>query len=204
MKKFLSTILSLSMVVAMLTVGASATYLEDANHVTADTAGNSNTAGIVATDYSKGDEIGSVEIPVYIQTTSDDKTTHVYAVSYDVTELSFTYNGSSSTIWNPETLKYETSTSGTWATASQDITVTNYSDLAIKVTPSNTTPIDSGVTVTLGSALELASAFDGDAAAAGTAKSGTINVSVSGTPSASYTNKTELTKVTLTIADNRA
>lgn len=204
MKKFLSFTLSLSMMVAMLTVGAGATYLGDANHVTADTADNTSTAGIEATGFEQGDEIGSVNIPVYIQTTSDDETINVYAVSYDVTELTFAYNGSSSTIWNPETLKYETTTSGSWASASQDITVTNYSDLAIMVIPSNTDPIDDGVTVTLGSALDLASAFDGNMDEVGTAKSGVINVSISGVPNASYADKTELTRITLTVTDNRA
>lgn len=202
MKKFLSMFLALCILCTALPFSANAAYLADANKVTENTASNANTAGEVAGD--PGDEIGSVDIPVNITTKEETNVTHVWAVSYDVTELAFEFTSTEDRIWNPETLKYEVNVTNSWDTLSQNITVTNYSDVAITVTPSNSTPVDDGVTVTLGNALNLASAFDGELASAGTAKSGTISVSVSGTPEGSYANATKLTTVTLTVEDARS
>lgn len=205
MKKFLAVTLALTMALSMLATNASAAYLDDANHITENSAGNADTAGVeVGSDASKGDEIGSADIPVYIQAETDRTTTNVYAISYDVSELVFVFSGTEESIWNPETLKYEIAEAdGSWDKTNQNITVYNYSDIPVKVTPSNTTPTDTGVNVTLGSALELASAFDGDVSKAGTVKSGTISVTIDGDPVSDYADNTLLTTITLAVTDNR-
>ena len=200
MRKFLSCMLVLCMVCSMLSVTAFAAYNDDPNHVTGDTAGNTSTAGEEAGD--PGDTIGSVDIPVYIETTESQNITHVYALSYDVDEVTFAFHAHTETIWNPETLEYEDTVTGTWDATSQDITVKNYSDVDVKVTPSNTTPVDTGVTVTLSGAIELASAYNGTDAAA-SAKEGVITVTISGEPVAKYATKTVLTTLTMTVTDNR-
>ena len=204
MKKILSLAIVFCLLCSLSTVNASAAYMDDPNHVTGDSADNSSTAGLEAgEDAANGDVIGSADIPVYIQTEKDTVITNVYAISYDVSELVFVYSSTDSLVWNPETLEYETTTEGSWNTTSQDITVTNYSDIPVKVAPSNSAPADNGVTVTLGEALELGAAFDGDYEAVGTAKSGTISVGISGTPDGSYEAKSLLSTITLTVTDNR-
>ena len=204
MRKYFCIVLTLCMLLCMMSVGASATYMGDDNHVTADTASNTDTAGIVAPAGSaNGSEVGSADVPVYIQASTATTFTNGYAISYDLDELVFVYNASESLIWNPETLMYEGAKAGTWTTTTQDITVTNYSDIPVKVTPSNTTPADTGITVTLGDAIELDSAYDGDRATAGTAKSDTIAVTISGAPTKDYIVKTLLTTITMTVTDNR-
>ena len=205
MRKVLSLMLVLCMLCSAMTVTAFAAYSDDANHVTGDTAANTDTMGEEAPDDAKnGDEIGSFDIPVYVETEHEENVTNVYAVSYDLDEVTFVFSATTETIWNPETLKYESVTTGDWNATSQDITVTNYSDIPVKVTPSNTTPADAGITVTLGNALELASAFNGDRAVAGTAKSGVINVSITGEPTDMKTEqRTLLTTLTMTVTDNR-
>ncbi len=205
MRKVLSLMLAMCLLCSLMSVTAFADYKDDANHVTGDTAANTDTAGEEAPDDAKnGDEIGSFDIPVYVQTEHEENVTNVYAVSYDLNEVTFVFSATTETIWNPETLQYESVTEGNWNATSQDIKITNYSDIPVKVTPSNSTPTDAGVTVTLGAPLELASAFDGDKTKAGTAKSGVINVTVSGEPTNMTTpGRTLLTTITMKVTDNR-
>jgi len=111
-------------------------------------------------------------------------------------------------IWNPETLEYEATHEGDWTNPSQDITVSNYSDLPVLVTPSATDPTDTNLTVKLGAALALDSAYnedeviDNDASKA-SVKEGTINVSIEGTPSVEAVSPTQVSTITLTVTDNR-
>ena len=124
----------------------------------------------------------------------------MYAVSFSATELTFVWNNSATTIWNPETLKYETTNDeGSWRADSQKITVNNYSDVAIKVKPDNAAPTssDAGVTLSVTDELLLASAYDNTAV--GSVKSGTITVTVSGTPETAYPTATEIAKFTLKV-----
>ena len=151
MKKVLATCMALAMLAGAMTVNAGATYKGDPNHLTEDTANNANKAGKAAgTTDTTDTEIGKQTIPVKIQTVSGGGTTNVYAVSFSTTEVTFTWNNTATTIWNPETLKYETTNdSGSWAAESQKITVNNYSDVAIKVTPDTTAPASADTGVTL-------------------------------------------------------
>ena len=208
MKRVLSLALALCLVVGMFTVGASAKYSEDPNHFTADDAGNQNTAGIDASTVV-GDEIAKKEVTVNIKTTLPGSTTNVYAVSYSVTDRTFTYNMGGAKIWNPEELKYETAGgAGTWSNDTQEITVTNYSDLPVKVEASvdQTGMAEEGVvTVTAekktdgGREIELASAYNSSTPSLSAATSGIFEVKVSGTPTYEYTTATKLATITLTL-----
>lgn len=201
MKKVLASTLALAMLVGAMTVNAGATYKSDPNHLTEDTANNTDTAGKAAgISDTANTEIGKQTVPVKVQTVSDGGTTNVYAVSFSATEVTFTWNNTATTIWNPETLKYETKNdTGSWKEATQIITVNNYSDVAIKVTPDTTTPTsaDAGVTLTVTDSLSLASAYDGTVT--GSVKSGDITVTVSGTPANTYLDATKIADITLTV-----
>ena len=201
MKKFLALTVSLAMLMGVLTVSASAAYMSEANKITGDGAGNTNTAGTAAgASDTTGTVIGTKDVTVNIKTSSEGGTTHVYAVAVDTTELTFTWSNSATTIWNPETLKYETSTDeGSWTQSSFDITVTNYSDVGITVTPSTTTPdsADAGVTVAVSEAVNIDSAYDGTTT--GTAKTGKITVTVSGEPESVYADPAQLATFTLNV-----
>lgn len=201
MKRVLTLVLALCLVVSMFTVGAGAKYSEDPNHLTTDTANNTSTAGKPASPGDTTDTlIGSQEIPVKLQTVSGGGTTHVYAVSFSTTEVTFTWSNTASTIWNPETLKYETNNDeGSWQAATQTITVNNYSDIAIKVEADNDAPTssDAGVTLAVNGPLELASAYDNTTV--GSVKSGDITVTVSGTPEVVYPNATQIATFTLNV-----
>lgn len=201
MKKVLATAMALAMLASAVTINAGAAYLSDPNHLTADNAGNTSTAGTPAEVGDTTDtEIGSKEVTVKLQSSSTGGTTHVYAVSFSATELTFVWNNSATTVWNPETLKYETTNDeGSWVAASQEITVNNYSDVAIKVKPDNAAPTssDTGVTLSVTDELLLASAYDNTAV--GSVKSGTITVTVSGIPETAYPTATEIAKFTLKV-----
>lgn len=201
MKKVLATAMALAMLASAVTINAGATYSADPNHLTADNAGNTSRAGTPAgVDDTTDTEIGSKEVTVKLQSSSTGGTTHVYAVSFSATELTFVWNNSATTVWNPETLKYETTNDeGSWVADSQVITVNNYSDVAIKVKPDNAAPTssDTGVTLSVTDELSLASAYDNKTV--GSVKSGTIAVTVSGTPETAYPTATEIAKFTLKV-----
>ena len=141
MKRILAAAVSLAMLVSLMTVGASAVYDESSDNVEYNTevdgySENTGHGGGVQqnTNYSAGTVIGTSEIPVEVTVNQAGTTTHVYAVSIDVSELSYTYGSNTDTIWNPDTLSYDVVGDGeNWVNNTQKITVTNYSDLPVDV-----------------------------------------------------------------------
>lgn len=200
-KKGIAVVMAAAMLAGAMTVNAGAAYMSDPNHLTEDTAGNTSTAGkVVGAGDTTDTPIGSKDISVKLQSVSSGGTTNVYAISFSTTEVTFTWNNSATTIWNPETLKYETTTdAGSWQEATQVIKINNYSDVAIKVTPNTTTPSssDTGVTLTVTDELLLDSAYDNSAV--GSVKSGNITVTATGTPDTAYPTATEIAKFTLNV-----
>lgn len=196
MKRNLIKVLAAVMLAGGMTVNVNADYSTDENKIdTTNNAPNSATGnnGTVASS----ETVGSKEIDVKVQTGGSDTVTHVYAVSYDTTELNFTYGASAGIVWNPVSLKYENASAaeGGWTPASQDINVTNYSDVDIKVDADTEVNENETGHITLTSstdsaALTLASAYDGGTPAisseAGTSKTGTVTISISGVPAGSY------------------
>ena len=200
MKRILTIALVLCMLVSIMTIGANAGYLQDPNHLTADNAPNNSSAGKAAgSDDTTDTVIGSQAISVKVKGTSTSELIHVYAVSFSTTEVVFEWNNDASTIWNPDTLKYEsTNDEGSWIGQTQTITVNNYSDVAIEVSADNTSPdsSDENVTISVDGPLNLDSAYEGTAT--GSVKSGKITVSVDGTPEI-YPTATEIGTFTLTV-----
>lgn len=211
MKKILATTLALAMLAGAMTVSAGAAYSDDSNHFTDDKAANSNTAGVEASTIAE-DTIASKDVTVKIQTTGNINTTHVYAISYSKTELTFTYEMGGTRIWNPETLKYENKDSGgNWNVETQEIKVTNYSDLGVKVTAAvdQTDMAEKGaVTVTAekktdgGSEIQLGSAYNSGNPLVSAATEGIFEVKVTGKPVNEYETAVQLAKITLTVSKN--
>ena len=152
MKRILAVATTMALLLGVMTVGASAaptTYMTGEGtagnyHITEDMAGNDDRAGEVVT----GNEVGTAEVDVKLSTTDDASTTHVYAVSYDVQELSFEYGFGGNRIWNPETLQYEyESNTSAWNAATGDITIYNYSDQGVKIGAEASGSTADGVTV---------------------------------------------------------
>ncbi len=220
MKKVLATAMALAMLASAVTINAGAVYSDGPNSFTpantANNTGNLNVdprpanhldkAGVAATTAANGESVGQATVDIKVKTGDAGSTIHVYAVTYSVTELNFQYGNAADIIWNPETLKYETvpSSGSGWTNPSQDITVTNYSDLPIKVEATVQNKTDAGVTITPDSTLELESAAPtGSTAGTGTAKTGTISVEVSGAPTGSYTDGfTKIGELLLKVTNN--
>lgn len=203
MKKVLATGMALAMLVGAMTGNAGAAYSKSGNNFNEDNATNTSTAGEVALTGANGEEIGSADVTVKLQTGAAGAVTHVYAVSYDVKELTFVYGSSASKIWNPETLKYETvgNTDG-WTTKSQTINITNYSDLPVKVEATVNTLSDTGVSIDTPEALQLDSAAPADMAQTGEAKSGSLTFTMTGTPLGVYETASNIGTITLKVTNN--
>ena len=203
MKRVLSLALALCLLAGVLTVNAGAVYSKDGNNFNTDNATNQSTAGQVAVTGLNGEAVGEATVDVYLKTGAPGEVTHVYAVSYDVTELEFQYGNSASKIWNPETLRYETTgSSGGWNIATQTVTVTNYSDLPVKVTASISALSDTGVSIDTPEALELESAAPADMSQTGAEKSGELTFSMTGTPLGVYETRQKIGTITLTVVNN--
>lgn len=98
MKRFYALVLAVALLVSAMSLTAGAAYLDDANHFTVDDAANDDEAGTAKTDdHIAGAKIGAREIPVKFTVGGEGKTTNVYAISYDASELVFTYGAASPT-----------------------------------------------------------------------------------------------------------
>lgn len=212
MKRVLATGMALAMLVSAMTVGAGAAYsTEGANNFNTDDAQNTSKAGQVAGGGGEGVDgelVGSKDLPIYLKTGDAGDVTHVYAVSYEVGDLTFTYGNAAGKIWNPVTLQYETVTpedpSTLWTTDTRTITVTNYSDLKVKVEASVSLTKENGKVTIIPdpNPLELASAAPENIAGTGTAVSGTITLTAAGNPVGVYEQATQIGTVTLTVYNN--
>lgn len=203
MKRILAIGMALAMLVGTMTVSAGAAYSKSGNNFNEDNANNTTTAGEVAITGTNGEEIGSADITVNLQTGAPGEITHVYAVSYDVKELTFVYGSSAGKIWNPETLKYETvGNEDGWSTKNQIINITNYSDLPVKVEATINPFSDTGVSIDPPEALELESAAPADMTKPGEEQSGSLTFTMTGTPLGVYETATEIGTITLTVTNN--
>ena len=212
MKRILAVATTMAMLLGLMTIGASAapsTYMTGKGtagnyHITEDMAGNDDRAGEVVT----GNEVGTAEVDVKLSTTDNAATTHVYAVSYDVQELSFEYGFGGNRIWNPETLQYEyESNTSAWNAATGDITIYNYSDQGVKIGAEASGSTADGVTVAVYKkdddtkaikeiTLDSAYMSQGTTSAA---TSGAFTVEVTGAPKTDYSDASIAT-ITLTVS----
>lgn len=154
MKKIISLILALAMVMSLSVTAFAAEGVTNGGTDTSDVKG----------------------------TYSSTATVTVYSVDIAWEGLSFTYNGAFEGNWNPETHEYEDATAAGWAAGNGTITVTNHSNTAITATPSYTAKDgyeSAGVSFS-NDALNVATADNGIDGAAGTAVTGTITVTPTG------------------------
>lgn len=173
MKKILSLILALAMIMSLSVTAFAAEGVTNGGTDTADVKG----------------------------TYSSEATVTVYSVDIAWEGLSFTYNGAFEGNWNPKTHEYENATAAGWAAGNGTITVTNHSNTAITATPSYSpaTGYESAGVSFSTAALQVATADNGVDGAAGTAVTGTITV----TPTGSLPEGTEdVTIGTITITIN--
>lgn len=115
-------------------------------------------------------------------TYSSEATVTVYSVDIAWKDLSFTYNGAFEGNWNPTTHEYENATAAGWAAGNGTVTVTNHSNTEITATPSYAAKAgyeSAGVSFST-NALKVATADNGVDGAAGSAVVGTITVSPTG------------------------
>ncbi len=115
-------------------------------------------------------------------TYSTEATVTVYSVDIAWSGLEFTYNGAFEGNWNPENHEYEDATAAGWAAGNGTITVTNHSNAAITATPTYTAKEgyeSAGMNFST-DALQVATADNGVDGAAGTAVVGTITVTPTG------------------------
>ncbi len=134
-------------------------------------------------------------------TYSSEATVTVYSVDISWSGLEFTYNGAFEGNWNPATHEYEDATAADWAVGNGTITVTNHSNTGITATPSYTAKAgfeSAGMSFST-AALQVATADNGVDGAAGTAVVGSITV----TPTGSLPEGTEgatIGTITITIS----
>lgn len=154
MKKILSLILALAMIMSLSVTAFAAEGITNGDTDTADVKG----------------------------TYSSEVTVTVYSVDISWEGLSFTYNGAFEGNWDPKTHEYENSTAAGWAAGNGTITVTNHSNTAITATPSYKAVAGyetAGVSFST-AALEVATADNGVDGAAGSAVTETIVVTPTG------------------------
>lgn len=172
MKKILSVILTLTMVIS-LSVSAFAA------------------SGITSGETDSCDVKG---------TYSSEATVTVYSVDIAWGGMDFTYNGAYDGTWNPETHEYEDATAAGWSAGNGTITITNHSNTDIIATPSYTAKegYESAGMNFSSSALQIATADNGIDGAAGSAVVDTITVTPTGSLPAGTENVT-IGTITITI-----
>lgn len=189
MKKTISLILALTMVLAMATTAFAA-----------DITTTGNTSAQVTATYKEGFNGGTI-----------------YGVNISWGNMTFTYTDASKGTWNADSHQYENPKAAEWTydSGANVITVTNHSNAPIDVTPSWTAGEDySAVTMTFqvnnvtATKLTVATADNGTDGAAGTAQTGTITVHPGGTltknDNTSATNGATIGQITLTLEDASA
>lgn len=125
----------------------------------------------------------------------------VYSVDISWNGLEFTYNGEYEGEWNPNTHSYDNGTKGGWAEGTGTITITNHSNTGITAVPSYKAASgfeDAGMTFSTTS-LTVATADNGVGTAAGSAVTGTITVTPTGTLPEGTTGAV-IGKITITIS----
>ena len=90
-------------------------------------------------------QIGSREIDVKAKYTVVSTTPASYSVDLQWTDMTFTYTREDTRIWNPLTHTYKTGSRSGWDKTRGSITVTNHSNVDVKVTVAYLPEPDTGV-----------------------------------------------------------
>lgn len=125
----------------------------------------------------------------------------VYSVDISWSGLEFTYNGAYEGEWNPNTHSYDNGTKGGWAEGTGTITITNHSNTGITAVPSYkaASGFEDADMIFSTNSLAVATADNGVDTAAGSAVTGTITVTPTGTLPEGTTGAT-IGKITITIS----
>lgn len=125
-------------------------------------------------------QAGSKEIEVTAKSVSSISTPIVYSVDIDWGNMNFTYTQQNTNKWNAGNHSYSLTSDGFWDNPSSNITVTNHSNVAVRVKMMYTALGNTGVKGVLTNATaELAA---GEVGNYGGADSVTATLTVSGTP----------------------
>ena len=143
-------------------------------------------------------QIGSREIDVKAKYTVVSTTPASYSVVLQWTDMTFTYTREDTRIWNPLTHTYKTGSRSGWDKTRGSITVTNHSNVDVKVTVAYLPEPDTGVKGILKNAsAKLKAGIVGDYKGA---DSMTATLTVSGTPEETVTAAgTKVGKLRITI-----
>lgn len=143
-------------------------------------------------------QIGSREIDVKAKYTVVSTTPASYSVDLQWTDMTFTYTREDTRIWNPLTHTYKTGSRSGWDKTRGSITVTNHSNVDVKVTVAYLPEPDTGVKGILKNAsAKLKAGIVGDYKGA---DSMTATLTVSGTPEETVTAAgTKVGKLRITI-----
>ena len=143
-------------------------------------------------------QIGSREIDVKAKYTVVSTTPASYSVDLQWTDMTFTYTREDTRIWNPLTHTYKTGSRSGWDKTRGSITVTNHSNVDVKVTVAYLPEPDTGVKGVLKNAsAKLKAGIVGDYKGA---DSMTATLTVSGTPEETVTAAgTKVGKLRITI-----
>ena len=143
-------------------------------------------------------QIASREIDVNAQFRTVANTPASYSVDIQWTDMTFTYTKEDTHIWNPKTHAYKTRSRTGWDRNKGTVTVTNHSNVDVKVTVSYIPLEETGVTGTLRNATKKLKA--GKVGDYGGADSMTATLTIGGTPAAAVAgSKTKVGSLTISI-----
>ena len=138
------------------------------------------TIGITALASEHIGQVGSKEIEVTANYASTNSTPVVYSVDIDWSNMNFTYTRRNINIWNAGNHSYSLVSDGGWDNTSANITVTNHSNVAVRVKMVYKAQGNTGIKAALtNGTAELAAGEEGNYNGA---DSVTATLTVSGTP----------------------
>ena len=142
-------------------------------------------------------QIGSKEIDVKAKYQVTSTTPASYSIDLRWSDMTFTYTKAETHIWDPLTHTYKTGSQSGWDSTKGTVTVTNHSNVDVKVTVEYLPEPDTGVKGVLKNAsAKLKAGVINDYAGA---DSMTATLTVSGTPKEMATATTKIGKLRITI-----
>lgn len=143
--------------------------------------------------------LGDQSITVTAKHNDATSSTPVYSVDITWEDMTFTYNESGTRTWDPDTHTYTDNTTAGWDKISADVTVTNHSDAAVKVSFGYQEVETTGITGVMSQdSFTLAAGVENDYAGA---DSDTSVFSITGTPNDTVTPEgVTMGTITVTVA----
>lgn len=209
MRRMLSMLMSVALMLSVATISVAAVEDETPTYTAGDELNitvedeyeyTPSMAGLFAYSYKDGDTIGEGDVDINV-ITKVNQYTHVYAVSYSTSELTFEYVTLDMT-WNPIDMEYQSQVGNApgWKETAQDVTVTNFSDLPIAVSASIAKEANAEVEFDVSSGFTLDSAYNKTTQkAAPTSDTFTVSVKDGQAPLNEYSTATKFATMTITV-----